>query len=197
MAPESIQQETKSVLTPEAMVQLLYRLHGGSFTPSASPARIDDLHAPRQFPLGALGKEAKLQASREGNVLVQTSVVATSNDARVLLSMRTAPHLVTAGGSILTSGDPRLPPSEVFLQKVAVRPVPERDAYQRIGVGLSSLEQTGGIRYAFDIYRVQLDAHNRISSLTGDHVQLVTWEEAAAALQGKPLELSLLQYIAP
>jgi hypothetical protein len=187
--------ETKTVLTPQAMVELLYRLRGGTFMHATETKGIEDLFSQMNFPTGIEGKEAKALASREGIVIVQRGIAAIRDDARVLLATRNDPHVVTQGGSILTSGSPELPPPSVFGKKVSVDPQPDPKDFSRFGFGLSDPMQTGGIHYFFDVHTLQLTAQQNIASLTKDTVSLVTFEEAAKALKGKSMELSLLKQL--
>jgi len=196
MPPDSPSTETKTVLTPQAMVELLYRLRGGSFTRAGDAKGIEDLFSQMNFPTGAEGKTVKAEAAREGIVIVQRAVAAVRKDAHILLAQRIEPHVITNGGSILTSGSPTLTPRDVFVNKVLVEPEkPSLPAFKHIGFGLSSVEQTGGPKYFFDIYRLSLHSHGKISSLTNDTVKFVTPDEAMEALQGKPMELSLLEQL--
>lgn len=188
--PEST--ERKVILPPAAFVKLLFKLKGGSFI-DADDTDIDELLQDIEFPMGDAGKQEKLRSSQEGNVLVQRSVITmteeTGDDCRILLLHRDE-HIITTGGSILTSGSPRDPAELVLANKVTIDPAPT--TMERMGFALSSPEQTKGINYLFEIYRTRINAAAGISTKK-DHGTLVTPAEAFETLQDKPLELAIMQ----
>lgn len=188
--------ETKLILPSSRAVKLWYRLAGGTFIKVNDEMDFTDVwedleeHA---FPTGEGAKAAKMQAAKEGSVIVQRSIVTTigktAGTLRFLLSLRDA-HDITTGKSILTSGNPNLSAPEVFAQKVHLNPPPVENSFHRIGVGLS---EANGIYYLFDVHHLSLADAPEITRVEGaDPVLWATVEKVRTALKGKPMELDLL-----
>lgn len=187
--------ETKAILTSEAMVKLLFGRWGGSFFDDED-FDLESLLTEMEFPTGPDAKKAKRASAEAGNVIVSRSIVtvtdSTAGACRILLMHRDK-HLVTTGGSILTSGNPHASPSDVLSNKVQISTPPQE--FQKIGIGLSSPEQTGDIHYLFEIFRTRIQDDAQITALK-DQATLVTIDQAKAAIAGKRLEEEVLARIA-
>lgn len=131
--------ERKASIPPQAMVELLFALRGGTFI-KQNDFDLAEMLEEVEFPTGAEAKKAKLDWAQRGNVLVSRSIVTmtegTADSCKILLSHREPNHLITTGASILTSGDPRLTPNLVLSNKVIVTPEPT--TFERMGFALSS-----------------------------------------------------------
>ena len=98
------------------------------------------------------------------------------------------------GGSILFSGAPRSSPLDVLSKKVTISPSPESNDIHKVGLAFSSLRQTGGIYYLFQIFRARIQMDAQIIPLK-DHATLVSLAEANAAIAEKPLEVEVMREI--
>lgn len=189
-APSSL--EKKLVLPPAALVKLLYKIKGGSFI-DANDTEIADLLQEIEFPTGEEGREPKLEASEQGNLFVNRSIVTvtagTRDAAKILVLHRGDTHAITTGGSIMTSGDPRKAPGDILNQKVTTDPAPQ--AFDRLGFALSHPDKTKGINYLFEVFRAKIEDDAQVMT-TIDNGSLVTFDEAEAAIREKPTEMAVL-----
>ncbi len=184
--------ERKSYLPAKALVDLLFRLQGGTFIDDED-GNLDAQLQTIDFPVGPEGKDAKRQSAEQGNILVQRSIITltdeTLEECRVLLLHREE-HAITTGGSILTSGDPHNSPDTVLSKKVTITPPPSD--FKRLGIALSSPAQTNGIHYLFEIFRSRIDPEAQIVTHK-DHGTLVSLEQALQAVLDKPVESAVLR----
>jgi len=194
-APSSL--EKKLVMPPKAFVELLFKLKGGSFI-DAEDADIAALLEEMEFPTGEEGKAPKKEAAENGYVFVNRSVVATTKQTgdacRILLLHRGESHAVTTGGSILTSGDPRMEAAAILSKKVSVEQAGDAPSFEKMGVALSDPAKTKGIHYLFDIHRARIADDAKIMTQV-DHGTLIGLNEAMQAIQDKPTELAVLERI--
>ena len=168
--------------------------HGASLLPFTG-----DLEGAEEmeFPTDETAKAKKLEAGRAGHVFVQRGIALasgmTAERMRVALYHRSPEHhKVTTGGSIMVSGDIRKTPAAA-LKKVKVEPALQDWQMERLGLGLSDMEQTGGIPYLFDVTRGHLTDAMTVTSLGADKVVMATPKEAEAAIAKKKLELNVLE----
>lgn len=150
-----------------------------------------------EFSTGPSAKAEKLAAGRAGNIFVQHGITlasgGTEEQLKIALSHRSLDnHKVTTGGSIMTSGDIRKP-VHLALKKVRIEPELQPSAFERLGLGLSDLQQTGGIPYLFLVTRGHLEQTMSVTSQGDDRVTMVSAAEAEQVIQGKRLELAVLQ----
>ncbi len=118
----------------------------------------------------------------------------TGKNCRVLLLHRGDPHVVTTGGSVLTSGDPRVSPADILAQKVQMDPAPDESLFSRFGLALSDPKKTGGIHYLFDVHKAVITGNETIAT-SKDSGTLVSIDDALRAVDGKPVEIAVLEQI--
>lgn len=186
--------ETKVVLPPDAFVQLIFKLKGGTFL-DADDADLEQMLKEMEFPEDEGAREAKLDAANKGIVLVNRSIVTltaeTGAACRALLLHRDE-HVITTGASVLTSGDPRKTPADVLGAKVTIDPQPS--AFERMGYALSDPKQTKGVHYLFDVHATRIDPSAMAVSMK-DHATLVSVDDALKAIKNKQLETAILRRI--
>lgn len=184
--------ETKAVLTPKAVVDLLFRIKAGEFI--ESDKELQDLLSNLDYPTGDEAKAAKLAQSNEGMVIVQRGIVGIQKRAkqgtRIILAMRDEQKRITGGASILTSGHPTLSPSEVLAAKVKIDGEAQ---FNHLGIALNTPESAGGIKYLFDLYSAELPENTDVQQLGKDKVELATLAEARSAIHNRAMELNILQ----
>ncbi|HRH93295.1 MAG TPA: hypothetical protein PKV72_02050 [Candidatus Peribacteria bacterium] len=168
--------------------------HGATLMPFS-----DELEGAEEltFSTGPTAKAEKLAAGQAGNVFVQRGIALasgmTADQLRIALYHRSPDkHIVTTGGSIMVSGDIRKPPAKA-LKKVAVEPELQDEQFERLGLGFSSLKQTSGIPYLFDVTRGHLLRTMTVTATGDDAVVMATADQAEAAIAGKALELKILE----